>query len=546
MTRRLLALSLCLILGLGLLIACTPAGNGPAGPAATPDGPGPGPGPGTPITAVPPGGAAEAPVDPGATVADHIDLIVGNTIGVINFTSPAGSGPSVNMVYRVIFDTLVYQEISDCGTEMNTVPMLATHWETDDYINFVFHLRDDVYFHNGDKFTAHDVAYTIARGHDSPGSQAFNTWVHVDDTEIIDDYTIRLILRSVNPDFLDTAAMMFGGMLNARAIAEDPERGFWVGTGAFIITDFQPNDFVEFERNDNFWLGPVPTQGMTWRVIPEASARTIMLQNRDVDIAFDISDADMPIFQHDSSYSVVGTVINFPHGIHFNMHHPITGCWYFRQAVARAIDREEIRIMAQGDWGVDAFDGAQWGFTMAFRNTDIPLIPQDLDAAREYLANSVYNGEDVEIVTANPHFVRAAEVIQDQLSRIGISIVVNQMDTPGFSAYTLEGDTEMIFWPSLLNRNLASVRLNLTPGHANNRARLDNPEVTELVELAATTIDPVVREGLYHRIQELVFADLPFINAFYRMETAVALDGVAGVMMLPTAQHDLRFIHRVL
>ena len=62
-----------------------------------------------------------------------------------------------------IFDRLVDVEV---GTDGNSkiVPSLAESWDiSDDGLEYTFHLRQGVKFHNGNDFTAEDVAYTFHR-----------------------------------------------------------------------------------------------------------------------------------------------------------------------------------------------------------------------------------------------------------------------------------------------------------------------------------------------------------------------------------------------
>ena len=56
------------------------------------------------------------------------------------------------------------------------LPSLAVRWYTDDYQTFRFYLREGVYFHNGDPFTAEDVVFTANLARDAIGSHANAQW----------------------------------------------------------------------------------------------------------------------------------------------------------------------------------------------------------------------------------------------------------------------------------------------------------------------------------------------------------------------------------
>lgn len=64
-----------------------------------------------------------------------------------------------SLVNKQIYDTLLRKN----DTTGKLEPWLATEWEWVDDTTLHMTLRDDVYFHNGEKLTAEDVAYTIKR-----------------------------------------------------------------------------------------------------------------------------------------------------------------------------------------------------------------------------------------------------------------------------------------------------------------------------------------------------------------------------------------------
>src|SRR6266850_1845941 len=85
--------------------------------------------------------------------------------GTVTFlieSSPASLDPRIGTdaqaehIDELLFDSLVHKR-ADFGLE----PWIATSWETPDALTFVFHLRTDVKFHNGQPLTARDVKWTL-------------------------------------------------------------------------------------------------------------------------------------------------------------------------------------------------------------------------------------------------------------------------------------------------------------------------------------------------------------------------------------------------
>ena len=552
-TRKIFALLVCVAMAAMLLAACAPAApETPGAPAAPAQGgaaaptPAPAPGPGAqPGAGGVIGGEAPPPTDE-VVFADYIEIIGDNsTLAVIDPFNPAGNQPMISWVFRMIYDTLV----ESAGEGLFT-PALATEWHSDDWQTFTFSLRDDVFFHNGDQFTAADVEYTILASREGVGTRAHDQWRAVETINIIDDFTIELVLDGVNVEFLFNVSLPTTGIVNRRAIEADPEQGPWIGTGPFTVQGFDAYDHVELHRNDNYW-GTMPiTQRLYLRFIPEIASRAIMMQNGESHLSFGTGSEDVPLFQNNEGFEIFPLWFNVPQGISFNMTHPITGDRNFRMAVLHALDRAEISMAAAGEWAVPAdADGTFWGLQTEFRNTNIPLIPFDLDRAREYLEASAYNGETIEIATAMITHVRASEVIQQQLARIGITTTINQMDAAALHAYMAfhNNQTEMTMFGSAAGLNAGSVRPIFAPGGGQNRAVYDNPEVTAILDEALGVSDVQARRDLYFRLQEIVAEDAPLSTMFWRVNPVVAVAGVGGVVL--PADHFLicmRNVHRII
>lgn len=475
--------------------------------------------------------------------AEEITVTLETPIGVLNFHSPAGTGGPTNMAYRMIYDTLVYS--NEDGTFS---PMLAKEWETDDWQHITFYLRDDVYFHNGEKFTAADVVYTWEQGLNAMGTTAYDNWRHVESINVIDDYKIEVKLRNVNVDIFHHLSLIMAGIINKKAIEEDPEKGYHIGTGAYKVKEFATNDRVIFERNDNYWAELPKTKTQIWRYIPETSSRTIMLQNGESHVAFDIPITDVPLFKSDTeNFNVIPVTMNNPYVLMFNMTDPICGDINFRRAVALALDREEIALFTAGEYAIPATeDAAIWGRETEFRATHLEVYPKNLDKAAEYLAASSYNGQEVEIVCPQGNLAKTSEAIQYQLQSIGIKTKINAMDQPSFSSYTKWADNkaQMICWLCLMNLNPSgSPRPNFYPGANNNRARYDNPELANLLDQAPTLTDKAKRTEVLHKVQEMIYEDMPMIKLYWYTSQCVTAKGVGGFFLPSSAMHDMRYTY---
>src|SRR4051812_41756125 len=162
----------------------------------------------------------------------------GGTVVAATIDKPVNMDPafaelySSMQVYQNIFSTLVYVDAN-----YNYTPGLAKTWNQIDPQTWEFELVDNAMFHNGEKFTSKDVAYTVERVLDpklaAPNAvflQAF------DKVETDGDYKVRIKLKTPWGSFLaDLAAVL--NIVNEKGITGGDPRLNPVGTGPFKMTD---------------------------------------------------------------------------------------------------------------------------------------------------------------------------------------------------------------------------------------------------------------------------------------------------------------------
>ena len=484
----------------------------------------------------------------GARLADEVRIIMGNSaVGILDPFNPASNNQESIQAMTMIYDRLL-----DISNDRELLPELATSHQTDDWKTFTFTLREDVTFHNGEKFTANDVAWTVQAANDGIGSGAFDLWRNVETVNIVNDYTIQLTLSDVNVDFLFNLTRPMASICNEKAMKDNPEGGAMIGTGAFRVTEFASNDYIDMERNDNWWNKdrmPV-TERMHYCYVPEPGARSIMMRNGEYQFCYGIVPEDIPGFQADSNFTVLPNSFNAPQILGFNLTDPLMADKNFRLAVIYALDKDEIALIAAGEWAYgDTESGQIWGLDTEFRNLDIPAYTYDPELAKEYLAASSYNGQEVELATAIITNIRASEAIHSQLADIGIAVKINSMDSPSFAVYTAYGNTQsqMFVQGANMSINAASARNVFTPGGGQNRFNYNNPEVTALFEEATRTPDLDARSAKYYKIQELIVADALGTNILWRTGSLISNANCRGIVLkAENERNDMRGLYYIL
>ena len=220
---------------------------------------------------------------------------------------------------------------------------------------------------------------------------------------------------------------------------------------------------------------------------------------------------------------------------------------YVRKAVESAINREDILELSLDGYGVIANTGAMWGYQTAYKNMDIPVVPQDLEKAKDYLAKSSYNGEKLEIAASQAYTKKTALYLQDVLTQIGINCEVHDYDDPSMAAALAydTNDLDIIVHSGGWSPLASSIKSYVTPGSASNSAHYENEEGIELVQKAGSTQDGPEREAMYYRIQEIMAEELPYIPTQHMIFSVATPVGTGGIRYLNNSTWDFSHMYRI-
>jgi peptide/nickel transport system substrate-binding protein len=419
-------------------------------------------------------------------------------------------------------------------------PGLAESWKPVSPDTWEFKLRPGVKFHNGNDFTAEDVAFSIARPPtvpNSPSSYAIYTRA-VKGVEIVDPMTIRLKTDGPYPllptDLAQVA--MLDKQTHEGASTEDFNSGkVAIGAGPFRFVSFRSGDRLELERNEDYW-GPKPAwQRVSYRIITNNGARMAAMLAGDVDMIDQVPTNDIARLRREPRVKISekdGLRVIFlgtdqsrdgesPY-ITDNDGKPLPRNplrdLRVRQALNMAIDRAAIvqRVMEGSAIPTAQFlPPGTFGFVPGLE----PVKP-DVNAAKKLLAEAGYpNGFKLNLTGPNDRYLNDARITQavgQMWSRIGVQTNVEAVPWTTFAARRTrqEFGTFLSGWGTASAEASSPLRsLTATPNRekgwgGSNGGRYSNPAADAKLDAALAELDDAKREVLLQDATRIAMEDV--------------------------------------
>jgi ABC-type transport system substrate-binding protein len=160
--------------------------------------------------------------------------------------------------------SLIYTGLMQYGDEQKLELDLAESYEiSEDNKTYTFKLRKDVLWHDGEPFTAYDVAYTFELIQNERVNSAFYVTFQGIQIDVVDEHTLSFVLQEPFVPFLSTLTVgilpehIWGNVDQDRIhLAQSNIRG--IGTGQYKYTKLKKNDGgillnYTITRNENFY-----------------------------------------------------------------------------------------------------------------------------------------------------------------------------------------------------------------------------------------------------------------------------------------------------
>lgn len=459
-----------------------------------------------------------------------------------------------NMAFsRNIFDTLIAQD-----DRQRLVPSLALAWTAIEPATWEIKLRPGVLFHDGTPFTADDVAFSLARAPNVPGSpSSFSMYTKaIATTEITDPLTIRIHTMGPSPllpNDLSVLPIVSRHATEGRTTADFDAGTAAIGTGPYRFVRWDRGGAIALERNPAYWGPKQPWEHVFIRPISNGAARVAALLSGDVDLIEAVpsdaierlaKDPHIHLFSTDSNRLIflhMDSARDVTPGITDNEgrplpHNPLRDR-RVREAISIAINREALTTRLLNNQAKPAGQLLPLGFF----GTSEKLLPPPYDPARakQLLAEAGYpQGFRMVLAATNdryPRDVEVAQAIAQMLARIGIAVQLDVM--PSAMVFTranrLDFSAMVLGWIAASGEAtspMVAILATFDPARGmgpSNRGRYSNQGFDRLLDEALHTLDETRRAALLAEATETAMHDTALAPLYFLVNTWATRPGFA-------------------
>ncbi len=455
-------------------------------------------------------------------------LLAALTLGLVACNGGGGSARDT-LTYIAMYpsDSLLPIDISLCepnvmhalydglvkfDTNGDIIPRLAESWE-DLGEKTVFHLAQDAVFHDGSPVTADDVIFTMdLYMNESPFAYEFQS--RMTSYEKNDDYTVTFYKAAPYINLLNFSIENIW-ILPKAAYESDPA-GFAdkpIGSGPYTFELMESDGTVKLKAFEKYHLGKPEVENVVVKPPVDPSTAVIAIETGEADLFIDVPISQLSLLDESDKATVVLDESTWSSNTLIGLGERLANDPNLRKAIYHGVSRENAIKLANegiGEPAVDAFSRRIMG-DFAGREYGPGY---DVDLAREYLAQSHYDGQPITITIWQESYL--AQSVQSDLMALGIDIKIEQVDSNAWFDMLVNGELEMTIVPlGSFSNGIENLLTTMSGESANYGSHMEiSPEYDELVARIKSEADESARHDLIGQALELLYDRAVAVNLF--------------------------------
>jgi peptide/nickel transport system substrate-binding protein len=452
----------------------------------------------------------------------------------INVLATTSSQPTTDVAQRLFLKLL--EEHADIDENPPSFsPQLAQSYEwSDDHLQLTFHLRDDVFWDDGEPVTAEDVRWTweAQRSPDVAWDNA-TMKANIVDVEVLDPHTARFHFTHRYPGQMvhaNEGVILPKHAWSALPFSEWRDNSQWfldhaVINGPYRLERWTPQQEVVLVRNERYFEKEYPyIDRLVFRIIPDSGSQLTQFFAGSLDYVRQVpSSMAAEVERNPKTKMMTYWPIQWNMVI-WNLRNPMFQDVAVRRALTLAIDRQTIvdtLWFGYAKVAASPLISNVWG-----HNRSLQPLPYDPEQARRLLTEAGWVDEDgdgvrekngqrfsFELATnaGNQERIDTTVMIQENLRKVGIEVRPRVLEWNTMSSSTTQGKFEAVVIALTIETSLDLTAYFHTDaiGEELNFGGYSNPEVDALLEDSRQQTDLEDTRPYLYRIQEILHRDQP-------------------------------------
>lgn len=488
----------------------------------------------------------------GCNNGNEVDLSGGGQVVLAVWSAPEGVF-NYNL-YESQYDdwsmSPIFDSLLKAAPDLSLSANLAEDWSiSEDGLTFSYKLRDDVKFHDGEKLTTEDIAFTFKwMMHPDYTGVRYDNWQYikgaqeyrngeaddVEGVEVVNDYEIKFHFTQVDaPAFytLSTWPISPAHVFEGTPIGElENHEGIRnpIGTGPFKFSHWVEDQYVELVRNPDYHGDVAKLEKFILKVANQDVAQLELLTGN-VDMAWVMPNADdWEMYRGTEGMAIELAIAEFPQNgyqyMSLNMTRDIFADKAVRQAATYGINRQRmVDGLLDGMGIIQVVPVASVSWAYADHLEPYPYNPDRAVAILEEAgftkgSDGVWQRDGLRLEfeltypTGNPVRMDSALLIKEDLEAIGFKVNLNLVDFNTLSDQCMSGDRN--FDAFLLGWGLGA-----DPDGSNiwgpdtvwNTPGFFHPDNLRLLEEGRAVVPLEERRPIYVEWQELLYEEAPYV-----------------------------------
>lgn len=479
----------------------------------------------------------------------------------------------------------MYNSLVEVDSQLNIRPSLASSWEiSEDKKTYIFHLRNDVFFHDdpcfangkGRRMVAKDVEYSLKRIISpevaSPGSWIFSGKLDsVNGFTAIDDTTFQLKLKKPYHPILGILSMQYCSVVPHEAVEtyKGDFRRNAVGTGPFEFVAWEEAQAMVLKKNPNYFEKDLNgnrlpyLDGIKISFYDSRATEFLLFRQKKLDFINDI-DASFK----DEVLTKKGLLRNDWEGKIQLQIHPYLNIEYFgilfdssnlllknsplankklRQAINHAFDRRKMVLYLRNSLGIPAEAGFVPAGLPSFDSSKVKGYSYDPQLARKYVEEAGFSVNKPVVLKLQTvaNYAEIASYIARQLEDVGFKVQVDVV--PKAALLELTSNSRTLFFRGSWIADYPDAENYLSVFYSKNPAppnytRYKNPAFDLAFEKAIAETNDSIRYELYREADRIMIADAPVVPLWYDKVVRLVQPRISGFQPNALNLLELRWV----